>query len=136
VCLVAINDFRQRLGHDVVVSCREVDYRTLAQSAQPKLELGGALVIEPPTPAMARSYLEAAGAAPALVSQVSEAENVSIRSPLVLDLLIKISRVRQDPLLGDVTSPIRQRSCGCTSRRGFGSVLRPGGCRRTRARSC
>ena len=97
-CLAAIDDFRRRFGHDVVVSCRESDYRELSRPADARLDLGGALAIEPPTPAMITSYLGAAGVPEAVTRDVVEAEDESVRSPLALDLLIKISRVRGNAL--------------------------------------
>jgi hypothetical protein len=100
-CLAAINDFRRRSGHDVVVSCREIDYRDLSRATNARLDLGGALAIEPPTAAMITSYLGAAGVPEQVGRDVSEAEDESARSPLVLDLLIKISRVRGNPLRDD-----------------------------------
>ena len=96
-CLAAITDFRRRYGHDVVVSCRETEFRDLAHV---RLDLGGALTIEPPTPAMIRTYLGASGVPEAVTDEVSTAEDASVRSPLALDLLIKISRVRGN-LLGE-----------------------------------
>jgi hypothetical protein len=97
-CLAAIDDFRRRSGHDVVVSCRESDYRELSRPADARLDLGGALAIGPPTPAMITSYLGAAGVPEAVTRDVVEAEDESVRSPLALDLLIKISRVRGNAL--------------------------------------
>src|SRR6185312_6040433 len=77
-CLAAIDDFRRRSGHDVVVSCRESDYWELSRPADPRFDLGGALAIEPPTPAMITSYLGAAGVPEAVTRDVAEAEDESV----------------------------------------------------------